>query len=86
LAYWVARDPILRFRRFLENQGVGQSFFDSVDEEGQDLASDIRIRTLQLGPPPANVIFDHVYSEPHALIEEQKEWLANYEASFGGDS
>jgi 2-oxoisovalerate dehydrogenase E1 component alpha subunit len=86
LAYWVARDPILRFRRFLENQGVGQSFFDSVDEEGQDLASDIRIRTLQLGPPPAAVIFDHVYSEPHALIEEQKEWLANYEASFGGDS
>jgi 2-oxoisovalerate dehydrogenase E1 component alpha subunit len=26
-----------------------------------------------------------VYSEPHPLITEQKAWLANYEASFGGD-
>jgi 2-oxoisovalerate dehydrogenase E1 component alpha subunit len=84
LAYWVARDPILRFRAFLENQGVGPSFFASVDEEAADLGEDIRKRTLELGPPPVDVIFDHVYSEAHPLIDEQKEWLAKYEASFGG--
>jgi pyruvate dehydrogenase E1 component alpha subunit len=29
-----------------------------------------------------DVIFDHVYSEPHPLIAEQKEWAQRYEASF----
>jgi 2-oxoisovalerate dehydrogenase E1 component alpha subunit len=28
-------------------------------------------------------MFDHVYSEPHPLISDQKAWLAGYEASFG---
>ncbi len=27
-------------------------------------------------------IFDHVYTEPHPLIDEQRAWLAEYEASF----
>jgi pyruvate dehydrogenase E1 component alpha subunit len=27
-------------------------------------------------------MFDHVYSEPHPLIAEQKAWLAGYESSF----
>ncbi|KZX22061.1 hypothetical protein ACH61_00773 [Rathayibacter tanaceti] len=31
------------------------------------------------------MIFDHVYSEPHALVEEQKAWLQRYEESFGGE-
>jgi pyruvate dehydrogenase E1 component alpha subunit len=31
-------------------------------------------------------MFDNVYSEPHPLMEEQKQWLIDYEASFGGDA
>jgi len=27
-------------------------------------------------------MFDHVYSEPHPLIDQQRAWLAGYEASF----
>ena len=27
-------------------------------------------------------MFDHVYCEPHPLIDEQRAWLAGYEASF----
>jgi hypothetical protein len=27
-------------------------------------------------------MFNHVYSEPHPLIEEQLAWLENYEGSF----
>jgi 2-oxoisovalerate dehydrogenase E1 component alpha subunit len=86
LAYWSERDPIIRFRTFLEHQGVGQGFFDGVDEEAADLAADIRRRTLELGNPPIASMFDNVYSEPHPLMEEQKQWLADYEASFGGDA
>lgn len=85
-AYWAERDPILRFRVFLEQQGLGQAFFDAADEEGADLAADIRRRTLELGPPPVASMFDHVYSEPHPVMDEQRRWLEEYEASFGGDA
>jgi pyruvate dehydrogenase E1 component alpha subunit len=85
-AYWAERDPILRFRTFLEQQGMGQAFFDSAEEEGADLAADVRKRTLQLGPPPIQSMFDNVYSEPHPVMEEQRRWLEEYESSFGGDA
>ena len=85
-AYWAERDPILRFQTFLEQQGMGQAFFDSAEEEGADLAADVRKRTLQLGPPPIQSMFDNVYSEPHPVMEEQRRWLEEYESSFGGDA
>lgn len=85
-AYWGERDPIIRFRAFLEQQGVGQAFFDSADEEGADLAADVRRRTLELEVPPIESMFDNVYSEPHPLMDEQRQWLVEYEESFGGDA
>jgi 2-oxoisovalerate dehydrogenase E1 component alpha subunit len=85
LAYWVARDPILRFEAFLKNKGASEAFFADVEQEAADFAADIRKRTLELPNPTIDNLFDHVYSEPHPLITEQKAWLANYEASFGGD-
>jgi 2-oxoisovalerate dehydrogenase E1 component alpha subunit len=81
---WAQRDPITRMRAFLENRGAGASFFADVDAEGADAAEDLRARTVELGPPPVSKMFDHVYSEAHPLIAEQKEWLARYEASFEG--
>jgi pyruvate dehydrogenase E1 component alpha subunit len=86
LAYWAERDPIRRFRVFLEEQGVGQAFFDSADEEAADLAADVRKRTLALTPPPVASMFQHVYSEPHPVTEEQQRWFEEYESSFGGDA
>jgi pyruvate dehydrogenase E1 component alpha subunit len=83
---WAQRDPITRMRAFLENRGAAASFFDEADAEGADAAEDLRARTVALGPPPVSRMFDHVYSEPHPLIDEQKAWLAKYEASFEGGS
>jgi pyruvate dehydrogenase E1 component alpha subunit len=85
LASWVAKDPITRFAAFLRAEGAPQSFFDEVDEEAADFAADIRRRLLALEAPPADVIFDHVYSEPHQPVAEQKAWLQRYEESFGGE-
>ncbi len=82
---WAGRDPIVRMRAFLENRGAEEGFFAEVDAEAADAAEDLRARTVQLGPPRADLMFDHVYSEPHPLIEEQKAWRARYEASFEGE-
>jgi 2-oxoisovalerate dehydrogenase E1 component alpha subunit len=83
LQSWIQRDPIARFRTYLQGRGVEQEFLDSVEQEADDLASDARHRTLALGVPPLDTVFDNVYAEQHPLIDEQKEWLHRYEASFG---
>jgi pyruvate dehydrogenase E1 component alpha subunit len=84
LAYWVARDPIVRFRTYLQGLGVEQEFLDSVDEEAADHAADVRRRALEITSPDRSVIFDNVYAEPHPLVVEQKAWLDAYETSFDG--
>ncbi|CAN5360871.1 thiamine pyrophosphate-dependent enzyme [soil metagenome] len=84
LAEWVARDPIIRFEADLRSKGAGDDFFAEIAQEGDDLAADVRKRTMALGLPPESKIFDHVYSEFHPLMEEQATWLADYEAAFEG--
>ncbi len=83
---WAQRDPIDRMRAFLENRGAAGQFFTDVDAEAADAAEDLRSRSVELGSPTADLIFDHVYSDPHPLIAEQKAWHRQYEASFEGDS
>ncbi|MGX5681721.1 thiamine pyrophosphate-dependent dehydrogenase E1 component subunit alpha [Schumannella luteola] len=84
LEFWTENDPITRFEKFLRAKGADDAFFAEIAQEGEDLAADIRRRTLALGSPPADKIFSNVYSEPHALVEAQDRWLADYEASFEG--
>jgi pyruvate dehydrogenase E1 component alpha subunit len=71
-------------RAFLLARGASESFFADVDAEGAALADDIRTRTNALGGLEPDQMFAHVYSEPHPLMAEQREWLAGYEASFEG--
>ncbi|KQQ28906.1 MULTISPECIES: thiamine pyrophosphate-dependent dehydrogenase E1 component subunit alpha [unclassified Frondihabitans] len=83
LQSWIARDPIVRYEAYLRGRGESDSFFAAVEEEANDLANDVRVRTLALEKPSTDLIFDNVYSEPHPRIDEQKEWLSHYESSFG---
>jgi 2-oxoisovalerate dehydrogenase E1 component alpha subunit len=46
----------------------------------------LRKRTLELKVPSVDLIFDNVYSDPHPVMDTQKQWLADYESSFGGDA
>ncbi|MFF0911775.1 thiamine pyrophosphate-dependent dehydrogenase E1 component subunit alpha [Microbacterium enclense] len=81
---WAGRDPIARMRAFLEGRGASQQFFDDADAEGRALADDVRTRTNELGSLPRTHMFESVYSEAHALIQEEQRWLDDYEASMEG--
>ena len=83
--YWQRRDPIARFETWLRSRGEDDAFFADVATEAEDVAADIRKRTLALGTPSVGKMFDHVYSEPHPVIEAQQRWLAEYEASLEND-
>jgi pyruvate dehydrogenase E1 component alpha subunit len=84
--YWAQRDPIARFETWLRSRGEGDAFFADVATEAEDFAADIRARTLALETPSTDKIFDFVYSEPQPTLAGQKQWLAEYDASFGGDA
>ncbi|WP_375386002.1 thiamine pyrophosphate-dependent dehydrogenase E1 component subunit alpha [uncultured Microbacterium sp.] len=79
---WARRDPIERMRVFLRGRGASDAFFADVEEQSRALADDVRTRTMSLGGLPAGQIFQNVYSDPHPLVEAEREWLAGYEASF----
>jgi 2-oxoisovalerate dehydrogenase E1 component alpha subunit len=81
-AHWAALDPIARFETYLRSRGEGDAFFTEVKAEADDFAEDIRRRTIELGVPPIDDMFDNVYSEPHPLVAEEKSWLENYEAAY----
>src|SRR5690606_37012451 len=57
--HWAARDPLTRYEAWLRGRGVEQAFFDEVEEEGRELAADVRRRTLELEEPTTATIFDH---------------------------
>lgn len=80
--FWMRNDPIARFEGYLRTRGEGDAFFAEVAQEAEDLAADVRKRTVELQNPPAAKMFQHVYSEPHPLVESQAAWFEAYEASF----
>ncbi|MEL0256150.1 MAG: thiamine pyrophosphate-dependent enzyme, partial [Pontimonas sp.] len=82
LAFWQAHDPIDRFRTYLQGLGVENAFFEGVAEEAEDFAADIRQRTLALETPPVADIFQHVFTEPHPVVDAEREALETYLASF----
>ena len=84
LQSWIARDPIVRFEAYLRGLGEGDDFFTSLAAEAEELAADLRARTLALAPPASGTMFGHVYSEPHPVVEAQAAWLAEYESSLDG--
>ncbi|SIT86058.1 thiamine pyrophosphate-dependent dehydrogenase E1 component subunit alpha [Microbacterium sp. RU33B] len=81
-AGWARRDPIARLHAYLLGRGASEAFFADVQAEAAAVADDARVRTTQLGGLERDAMFAHVYSDPHPLIDEQRAWLAAYEASF----
>jgi 2-oxoisovalerate dehydrogenase E1 component alpha subunit len=81
---WRRRDPIARMEAFLRAKGASDAFFADVEAESRALADDVRTRTNALGGLEADTMFAHAYSEQHPLVDEQRRWFAEYEASFEG--
>lgn len=86
LTSWVERDPIARSAAYLRSLGVTDEQLARFDEEGEDIAADVRRRTVALTPPSVDRMFDNVYREPHPVTTAQKAWLERYEAGYEGGS
>lgn len=83
---WAQRDPIERLRAYLSARGTTDAFFAAAQEEAAATAEDLRVRTLTLEAPAPESMFAHVYTDDHPLMDQQRQWLAEYEASLEEES
>ncbi|MFI9081072.1 pyruvate dehydrogenase (acetyl-transferring) E1 component subunit alpha [Streptomyces sioyaensis] len=82
-AAWEAKDPILRLRTYLEAEGiVDEAYLASIDEEREDLGKRVRDAVRAMPDPDDMAIFENVYADGHALVDEERAQFAAYQASF----
>ena len=86
LKRWERLDPITRFTKYLQAEGVlSDEFAQSVEAEGKELAAHIRAEIVGAGPRPAHELFEFVYSEPHEILQREEWLLSEEQASRGED-
>ncbi len=80
---WKLKDPIARVHSFLVKQQLAdQAFFDSVEDEADQLAAHVRAGCLSMPDPQPLSIFDNVYAEGSPEIDEQRAGFSTYLESF----
>ncbi len=82
-AAWEAKDPILRLRRYLEQEGAAdEAFFTELEAESEALGKRVREAVRSMPDPDPMAMFDHVYADGNPLVDEERAQFAAYQASF----
>ncbi|WP_434592755.1 pyruvate dehydrogenase (acetyl-transferring) E1 component subunit alpha [Streptomyces sp. A5-4] len=80
---WVAKDPILRVRAYLENEGLAdEAYFAGLEDESETLGKRVREAVRAMPQPDQLAIFENVYADGHALVDEERAQFLAYQASF----
>ena len=83
LEIWRLRDPIERVKAYLSRSGQADAaFFESVEQEGDELAARVRAACIEMPDPHPLDIFTEVYAEPSPHIDAQRDGFAAYLDSF----
>ncbi|MGV9389400.1 pyruvate dehydrogenase (acetyl-transferring) E1 component subunit alpha [Streptomyces olivaceus] len=82
-AAWEAKDPILRLRRHLESaHHADEGFFAELETESEALGKRVREVVRAMPDPDRLALFEHVYADGHALVDEERVQFTAYQASF----
>lgn len=80
---WEAKDPILRLRAYLEAANhADEGFFAELEAESEALGKRVREAVRAMPDPDSFAIFENVYADGHALVDEERAQFAAYQASF----
>jgi pyruvate dehydrogenase E1 component alpha subunit len=83
LEHWSALDPIDRYRRHLEREGLwGTPEQEAADGAAEEAAARLRAEVYDAPDPPVTELFDLVFSKPTSELERQR---AELESSLGWD-
>ncbi len=82
VAEWRARDPIARFRNFLELEGLVTEALDCDIQDEVKASVDAAIVVAEKAPPPEiDTLFTDVYAQVPHLLKEQRDDLLAHEHS-----
>jgi 2-oxoisovalerate dehydrogenase E1 component alpha subunit len=83
LEEWRLKDPIERLRAYLtKNELADDAFFESVDEEADDLGRQVRADCRALPDPEPRAIFEQVYAGTHPQLDEERRGFLSYLDGF----
>ncbi|WP_369201968.1 pyruvate dehydrogenase (acetyl-transferring) E1 component subunit alpha [Streptomyces sp. PU-14G] len=86
-AAWEAKDPLQRLRTYLESEQLADSaFFASIEEESEEMGRHVRDAIRTMPDPDTMAMFENVYADGHALVDEERAQFAAYQASFATES
>ena len=84
---WRAKDPLARLGTLLHGEGLADDGFEAcVDDAAEAAAAALRRGCLAMDDPEPDALFDHVYAEPHPLLEDERAAYAEYLAGFDEES
>jgi 2-oxoisovalerate dehydrogenase E1 component subunit alpha len=83
LDMWTAREPIGRYREFLQRAGLySEELERDVQAEADRVAAEVRATVENMPDPPLSDLVDHVYAEPPGTLLRQWRQLEEFEAQF----
>jgi 2-oxoisovalerate dehydrogenase E1 component alpha subunit len=83
LEAWKLKDPVQLVKAYLVRTGSADAaFFEGIDEEAAQIGKQVRRACLEMPDPAPLAMFENVYSEPTALLREEREQYAAYLDSF----
>ncbi len=83
VAPWRERDPISRLDRYLSGGGLlTDDVRDGAHQHADSLAAATRDEILARSPGDPTEMFDHVYADERALLEEQRQMLVAEQRAF----
>jgi 2-oxoisovalerate dehydrogenase E1 component alpha subunit len=86
LDMWKAREPIGRYKAFLDRAGLwSQELEREVQAEADRVAGRLRTAVEEMPDPPLSDLVEHVYAERPATLERQWRRLQQFEAQFVGE-
>jgi 2-oxoisovalerate dehydrogenase E1 component alpha subunit len=86
LEAWKLKDPIERVKAYLVRGALADaSFFAGIEKEAAELGTHVRNACLSMPDPRPTQIFEHVYAEPHPLIDAEREQFTAYLSMFADE-
>ncbi|WP_336853029.1 pyruvate dehydrogenase (acetyl-transferring) E1 component subunit alpha [Sinomonas albida] len=82
---WKERDPIARLERYLESRGLlDDEVRARVAAKADKVGAELREATIHMPDPAPEDLFAHVYAEPHAVLERQRDHYERYQSGLAG--
>lgn len=80
---WRTRDPLTRLKRLLsDKRWADHTFFTSLEDEAEQLGSDVRQACLSLEPQPVSEVFDLVLAGGSSSLARERDQYLEYAATF----